>query len=399
MEIASSLVTASDIQQQTRELCRIKLPGEYDPEHLPKELQKEQGSLEKQMLYYLGQAVSLYQTKGQQLTESWLQWYESAYYHHPSDLIGDPEWENFYPAIVLEDKPYRNFAEAAAATEADQRYLTTQLLGGSLAKKQQERLLSKAQKLVCTLDPREKVFFSEATLDECLQREGLGSNKEINQVLGRKHYTPVTKGDKRDALALLWERRSQRLTMQWQFERGEWDAFELEAVKAFTHLAFRELAQSTLGYCVEEFEIAVWSILAQASDNDNEENHWLDPRDEDTWIGLRDLARAISEQDLDQMHYDYQKEIYTAQQWVKEVGLVTLYGASADWWRNHPDLKKEAEQPETKLEALLIKTNRSPREEVNMYRAIFLDGLAGSEVATLVRKKYSQQIKGLFGHA
>lgn len=399
MDITSSLVTNSDLQSQIKELCTIKLPGPLNPEHLPTELKKEQESLERQMLYHLCQAAQLYQTKGQQLNDSFLRWYETTYYHHPSELIGDPDWQNYYPAIVLEDRPYRTFSEAVAAPEANQRYLTTQLIHGTMGKKQQDRLLHQAKKLVCTLDPRDKDFFSEATLSECLESEGLGTNKDINKTLGRKHYTPVTKSDKRNALAMVWEKRNEALMQRWEFGRENWDGFELEAVKAFTNLALREFAESGPGYCCSEFDCAVWSILAQASKKDEEDQYWLDPREEDTWTGLRDLAMAASTVDMEQMHYDFQSGAYTAQQWVKATALPALYGASADWWTELPDLPSEPEKPEGRLEALLIKSNRTPREEVELYKALCLDTGAGSAVAALVREKYGAAIKRVFSHA
>ncbi len=292
------------------------------------------------MLYHLGQALQLYQTKGQKLNDSVLSWYETAYYHHPSDLIGEPEWQNFYPAIILVDKPCRTFTEAVAAPEEDQRYLTTQLLRGTMTKKQQERLLQQAQKLVCTLDPRDKDFFSEETLKECLERERLATNKEINQFLNRKDYTPVTKADKRDALAQKWEARNEELKVRWQFEKGEWDGFELKAVESFTYEVLCAVAEAVLGYCREEFEMAIWNVLRIAKENGELDDYFLDPREEDTWLGLAELATALSQADTDSMHYDYQSGKYTAQQWVKAVGLPTLYGGQADWWIELPDLRK-----------------------------------------------------------
>ena len=399
MDIASSLVTASDIQRQTKELCRINPPGHYNPEHLPAELKKEQESLERQMLYHLGQAMQLYQTKGNQLNDSVLRWYETAYYHHPSDLIGDAEWQNFYPAIILVDRPYRTFAEAVAASEEDQRYLTTQLLRGTMTKKQQERLLHQAQKLVCTMDPRDKDFFSEETLKECLERERLATNKDINRLLNRKDYTPVTKADKRDALAQKWEARNEELKVRWRFEKGEWDGFELEAVESFTYEVLCAVAELPLGYCKQEFEVAIWEVLRTAEEGEGLDDYYLDPREEDTWLGLADFAAALGQVDTDAMHYDYQSRKYTAQQWVKAVGLPSLYGGQADWWAELPDLKIEENQGSYGFETLLTKSNRSPREEVKLFKGLFADRLRSSAISSLVRGKYGQRIKEVLSHA
>ena len=399
MDIASSLVTASDIQRQTKELCRINPPGHYNPEHLPAELKKEQESLERQMLYHLGQAMQLYQTKGNQLNDSVLRWYETAYYHHPSDLIGDAEWQNFYPAIILVDRPYRTFAEAVATSEEDQRYLTTQLLRGTMTKKQQERLLHQAQKLVCTLDPRDKDFFSEETLKECLERERLATNKDINRLLNRKDYTPVTKADKRDALAQKWEGRNEELKVRWRFEKGEWDGFELEAVESFTYEVLCAVAELPLGYCRQEFEVAIWEVLRTAEEGEGLDDYYLDPREEDTWLGLADFAAALGHVDTDAMHYDYQSGKYTAQQWVKAVGLPSLYGGQADWWTELPDLQAEESHGGYRFETLLAKSNRSPREEVKLFKGLFADRLRSSAISSLVRGKYGQRIKEVLSHA
>lgn len=399
MDIASSLVTASDIQQQTKELCRINPPGPYNPDHLPAELKKEQESLERQMLYHLGQAMQLHQNKGQRLSESVLRWHETAYYHHPSDLIGDAEWQNFYPAIILADRPYRTFAEAVAAPEEDQRYLTTQLLRGTMTKKQEKRLLHQAQKLVCTLDPRDKDFFSEETLKVCLERERLATNKDINQLLNRKDYTPVTKTDKRDALAQKWEVRNEELQLRWRLERGEWEGFEREAVESFTYEVLRAISEAALGYCKPEFDFAIWNVLHIADKHGGLNDYYLDPREEDTWLGLEEFAAALSRADTDAMHSDYQSGKYTAQQWVKTVGMPSLYGGQADWWAELPDLKTEENQGSFGFETLLTKSNRSPREEVKLFKCLFTDRLRGLEISKLVKGKYGQRIKEVLSHA
>jgi len=302
MEIETSIVTASDIRSKTEELCRIDLPGAYQPEHLPAELKREQESYQSQMLYHLSAAAQLYQNKGLALNESIHRWYETAYYYEPKDLLQDPNWENFYPALVIEDKPYRDLGEAKEAPEAEQRYLATQLLSGTLTKKKQDRLLTVAQRLVCTLDPRDKNFFSEATLTECLEREGLATNKEINKVLDQKHYAPVTKADKREALARCWERRNNKLKLEWQLENENWDAWEYEVFRDFTYYAMFEIPTLAAGYVENEFRVAIWAVLKEASERDEPEDHFLDPREDATWIGLRRFTFALREVDIDKMH-------------------------------------------------------------------------------------------------
>jgi hypothetical protein len=399
MEIATSIVTASDIRSKTEELCRIDLPGAYQPEHLPAELKREQESYQSQMLYHLSAAAQLYQNKGLVLNESLLRWYETAYYYEPKDLLQDPNWENFYPALVVEDKPYRDLGEAVEAPEAEQRYLATQLLSGTLTKKKQDRLLTLAQRLVCTLDPRDKNFFGEATLAECLEREGLDSNKEINKVLGQKHYAPVTKADKREALALCWERRNSKLKIEWQFETGSWDEWEYEAVRDFTYYALSEIAQLANSAIESEFRAAIWAVLKEASERDELEDHFLDPREEDTWIGLRRIALALSKVDVEEMYADSQNGIFTAQRWMKEVGLPNLYCGKDDWWAELPDMERHQYEEERNYNLLLGKSNLTPREEVLLYRGMFIEEMEESPVKQLVVRKYWKPIKEALGNA
>ena len=399
MEIETSIVTASDIRIKTEELCSINLPGPYQLEHLPAELKREQESYQNQMLYHLSAAAQLYQNKGLPLNESLLRWYETAYYYEPKDLLQDPNWENFYPALVIEDRPYRDLAEAVEAPKTEQRYLATQLLSGTLTKKQQDRLLAVAQRHVCTLDPRDKNFFSETTLAECLEREGLSTNKGINKLFERKHYAPVTKSDKREALALCWERRNQKLKLEWQFEAGAWDEWEYEAVRDFTYCALSEIPYLTNPAIGKELTAAIWAVLKEASERDELESHFLDPREEETWIGLRSFALALSQADTEQMYSDLHNDAYTAQRWMKELGLPHLYGGIDEWWAELPDMKRREYEEEGNYILLVGKSNMTPREEVALYRGLFREEMERSPVRSLVLRKYWQPIKEALGNA
>jgi hypothetical protein len=260
-------------------------------------------------------------------------------------------------------------------------------------------LLSVAQRLVCTLDPRDKNFFSEATLTECLEREGLATNKEINKVLDQKHYAPVTKADKREALALCWERRNHKLKLEWQFETGAWDAWEYEAVRDFTYYALSEIPRLVTCGVAEEFKAAIWAVLREASERDELEYHFLDPREEDTWIGLRRFALALSEADVEKMYSESQDGIYSAQRWMKEVGLPNLYGGKDDWWAELPDMGRHQYEEEGSHILLVGKSNLTPREEVVLYRGFFLESMEDSPVRTLVVRKYWDPIKEALGNA
>jgi hypothetical protein len=400
MDIATSLVTASDIQKTAKEMCVVTLSGQFNPEHLPKELQSEHDNIEKQLSYHLGQIAHLYQTRMPQHNDKVRSWFESMYYHHPNELIGNPGWENFYPAIVLEDRPYSTFAEAVPATEANQRYLATQLLRGNLTKKEQEQLLRKAQNLVCALDPHNKDFFCEMTLNECLEQEGLGTNKTINNFLNRKEYIPVTKADKRYALAQLWEDRDAEKRLSWQFAQGAWDEFESEALVAFTYNVMKAVTESTCGYHSSDFEIAIWDILREADERGVIKEYYLDPRDEDTWLGLANFGNSLRQADNDAMHNDYQQGKYTAQVWMRGVGLPTLYNGKADWWAEMPNVIKETNGNNDPWELLAIKANKSPREQVKVFKSMFHDRLNDSKaIKAHVFLIYEQRLKEVLAGA
>jgi hypothetical protein len=254
-------------------------------------------------------------------------------------------------------------------------------------------LLTVAQRLVCTLDPRDKNFFSEATLTECLEREGLATNKEINKVLDQKHYAPVTKADKREALALCWERRNNKLKLEWQFETDAWDAWEYEAVRDFTYYAVTEIPQLANSAIEGEFRAAIWAVLKEASERDELESQFLDPREDETWTGLRRFAMALSQADTEQMYSDLHDDIYTAQRWIKEVGLPNLYGGKDDWWAELPDMGRCQYEEEGSHILLVGKSNMTPREEVVLYRGLFRERMEGSPVRDLIVRKYWKPIK------
>ena len=77
MELTSTLQLSSpaNLTKQITELSKkTHLPGPYDPKHLPKDLRDEQDAYERQMQYFLGQALNLYQKKSAELqikTEDW----------------------------------------------------------------------------------------------------------------------------------------------------------------------------------------------------------------------------------------------------------------------------------------------------------------------------------------
>lgn len=405
MELTNTLQLAStaDLTQQITELCKTThLPGPFDPKHLPKDLRDEQDAYERQMQYHLGQALSLYQKKSAELQIKMDGWWETAYYHEPSDLLADNKWENFFPGVIMSSKPYRNFADAEENSIAEQRFLTTQLLTGAITKKGLASILTTAQGLVCALDPREETFFSEETLAECLESEKLGTQKAINATLDRKPYTPIRKDDRRVALAKVWTEKRNRQLLRNQYLYADWEQDHIEfsildAVKAFTQLAFREITASATGCAKFEFEAGLWEILREATAEGNEECYYLDPREEDTWDGLHNFAVVVKNADLDKFHYDYQSDIHTGQEWIRSVGLPTLYGNKADWWVDHPTLNNDPYCDEQE-ELLIGKSRRSPYEDMVLFRLEFASSMY-PELRALTSEKYGQKVREVLGRA
>ena len=406
MELTSTLQHSSqaDLTQQITELCRkTHLPGPYDPKHLPKDLRDEQEAYEKQMQYFLGQALSLYQKKNTELQIKTEDWWETAYYHTPSDLLKDNKWENFFPGVIISNKPYRDFADAEENTIAEQRFITTQLLTGAITKKELANVLAKAQGLVCALDPREETFFSEETLSECLKNEKLDTANAINTTLDRKPYTPIRKDDRRIALAKVWTEKRNRQLLRNQYLYSDWEQDHImfsifDVVKAFTQLVFWEISETATGYARKEFRAGLWEILRVATAEGDEECYYLDPREVDTWDGLRDFAQVLKSADLEKFHNDHQSDIHTGQEWIRSIGLPTLYGNNADWWIDHPTLDNYSNCIEHE-ELLLCKSGRSPYEDMVLFKLQFSSNVDASGLRQLTREKYGQQIQEVLGCA
>lgn len=392
MELTSTLQLSSpaDLTQQITELCQIThLPGPY--------------AYERQMQYFLGQALSLYQKKSAELQIKMVDWWETAYYHTPSDLLADNKWENFFPGVVVSGKPYRDFTDAEENTEDEQRFLTTQLLTGSISKKEHASILIRAQKLVCALDPREEIFFSKEILAECLEREKLTTEKAINIVLNRKHYTPIRKDDRRTALAKVWTEKRNRQLLRNQYLYADWEQDHimfrvLDAIKAFTYVVYMEVLDSVMVCAQDQIEAGIWEILRKATAEGDEEAYYLDPRDEDTWTGLHDVAQALKSADFDKFYYDKQQGINTGQEWVRSTGLPALYGEKADMWTEHPIIKIDSNR--VKQEELLVcESNRSPYEEMILFKFQFSSSVISSELWQLTRERYGQKLREVLGCA
>jgi len=409
MELTSTLQLSSpaDLTKQITELCKTThLPGPYDPKHLPKDLRDEQDAYERQMQYFLGLALNLYQKKSAELQIKTEDWWETAYYHKPSDLLADNKWENFFPGVIISNKPYRDFADAEENSIAEQRYLTTQLLTGAITKKGLANVLAKAQGLVCALDPREETFFSEETLTECLENEKLDTQKAINAVLERKIYAPIRKDDRRIALAKVWTEKRNRQLLRNQYLYADWEQDHImfsvfDVVKAFTQLVFWEITESATDYAEDEFKAGLWEILRVATAEGDEECYYLDPREEDTWDGLRDFAQALKSADLEKFHNDHLSDIHTGQEWIRSIGLPTLYGSNADWWVDHPSLNNKPNFVARlgQEELLVCKSSRSPYEEMILFKFQFFSSVDASGLRQLTREKYGKKVREVLGRA
>lgn len=396
--IEQYLMASNDLAEQTRHLCDIKIEGLADPRHLPSEIKKELEAYRSQMLYHLGEAQKLYLTKNQAIQQAMLEWSEATYYYSAENLIGSAEWHNYYPAITIQDKPYKDLWDAKPATEEEQRYLATQLITRALPKKHEERLLRKAQGLVNTLDPRDADFFPLETLNECLEREGLSSQRAINAMFGRKHYAPITKADKREALALVWEERNREGILKHRFLSGDWNEFEGQILQSFFMLLVMTIKNhSGCGYANDELELAIWSVLANAKAYDDDVSNYyefLDPRDEETWGNIQNFVDALNKLDKDQLHYDDQDGKTTAQKWMKEVGLPALYGTTAEWWIELPDVAIERQDPRDGI-SLLGQSNLTPREKVNLAKCLFKDETE-ERWQRLVSQSFYNRLLGIF---
>jgi hypothetical protein len=103
--------------------------------------------------------------------------------------------------------------------------------------------------------------------------------------------------------------------------------------------------------------------------------------------------------DIEKMHYESQKGIYTAQRWMKEVGLPNLYGGKDDWWAKLPDMESPR-YGEVENYILLVGTsNLTPRQEVLLYHGMFRERMDNSPVRPLVVRKYWDPIKEALGNA
>ncbi len=251
----------------------------------------------------------------------------------------------------MSDEPLLGASPLATADERDpleQRILATELLTGTATKAKERALKERAATLLCSRNPRDSEFFNERTLEECLKKEKLTTNRAINRALGRELSTYVKASNKREALWAAWQERDEVLAKEYRLQTGDWEDSETEMLQAFTVYAWSVIAYPNpvggwcpnLGSNVQQIQVGLWAVVKQAYEEYSIGDYLLDPREDDTWAGISDFARALKAKsdEYEQWWRDYQRGSYPAQRWVKEEGLKALYGSSADWWADEPDL-------------------------------------------------------------
>jgi hypothetical protein len=159
-----------------------------------------------------------------------------------------------------------------------------------------------------------------------------------------------------------------------------------------------EIVDSATGYAKKQFAAGLWELLREATAEWDEECYYLDPREEETWDGLRDFAEALKTADLEKFHYDHQSNIHTGQEWIRSTGLPALYGDRADWWVDHPTINGDFDCTEQE-ELLLGKSRRSPYEEMILFKLQFASSVYPSELRLLTWQKYGQKVKEVLGRA
>jgi hypothetical protein len=388
MEITNTLATLPVVQT---ELCRVENPLapwdltlDFNPDNLPKHLKHEIERLNNTTNYLLTQLNANALAK-QAWVEKVMEWKHSASQFGPEHFIGDPKWERFYSAVVLSDEPLLGDNPLATAKERDpfeQRVLATALLTDKITKANRQKLEERAMSLLCSCNPRDEMFFTEETLRECLEREGLTSKKAVNRILGRDAGTYIKSSDYRQALWQKWQDRDDAGIQKAKFESGEWGPMEPIIIDTFSTLAWFEITGEVWQRewnphpsAVEEMRLALWSVFAEADNRGYDiSDYMLDPRDSGDWIGIKCFIKALKEQPFGQWYDDWQDGKTPAQRWMKECGMPALYGGSADWWSETPDTTAKELQ-------LTVAGHRA-------HSIYFSEHWMESEVKQLVRHKY-----------
>lgn len=329
----------------------------YHPlwDYLPKDIQAEEEKAEKYKAYLLSEMHKVQQASAQR-QETIARWREQTMRYTPEDMLGDREWQNYYPAIKHTNDPLIGTNPLSKAPERDpqeQRILATGMLRGTLSKAQVSQLTERAQKLICSMDPMNATFLTGDDLKNALKQEGLTSKEAINRTLNRKATTYCKQEDQREALRTRWETRDRLALQTAGAQTGDWGEDEAEVLWACTIRILDSITKpqhgrewNPQGYASEDLKLGIWGILREAQDRGNIDDYTIDPRDETHMDALRECLEDLSNQPLDEWHYAVQDGEHPGQAWVRETGMVLLYGGNTEeWWKDMPNAS-----PETKTQ-------------------------------------------------
>ena len=327
----------------------------YHPlwDYLPKDIQAEEEKAEKYKAYLLSEMHKVQQASAQR-QETIARWREQTMRYTPEDMLGDREWQNYYPAIKHTNDPLIGTNPLSKAPERDtqeQRILATGLLRGTLSKAQVSQLTERAQKLICSMDPMNATFLTGEDLKNALKQEGLTSKEAINRTLNRKATTYCKQEDQREALRTRWETRDRLALQTAGAQTGDWGEDEAEVLWACTIRILDSITKpqhgrewNPQGYASEDLKLGIWGILREAQDRGNIEDYTIDPREETHIDALRECLEDLSNQPLDEWHYAVQDGEHPGQAWLRETGMVLLYGGNTEeWWEAMPDIHPETQ--------------------------------------------------------
>lgn len=403
MDITNSLsiLAPGEVHLAAHDLCSIERlvqdPQDdsrfvqIDKDHLPAPLRRKEEEFQRKAYKLLTELWNLQAEMKPSIEHEQAKWAAGAYYSTAKDLLSDQECMNYMPVVINGDKPFteENYAEVAEERpEAGQRLLATEILSENLSKDKLLAYQRRARKFVTALDPIEDKFFSEELVQQCLVAEGLDSDIKINQLFGRKEYTPVRKRERREALQKVWfERRDKILlsNIHGTLTPNVWEdnGIALDSCRAFTNLAISTVLRSDVagrGAVTKQFQDAFWSVLKEGTELGDEEEYLLDPRYPDwSFEGLKRLSDAFEDLDWADLYEDTSMGGTAAQDWFRTVGLPALYGQSVDWWEDFPPVIKGPYDDEDTLN-ILSKPTPSAYERLCLFRNEFKNTVREKDV-------------------
>jgi hypothetical protein len=367
---------ASSIVHNERNATPLAI-DRYHPlwDYLPKDIQAEEEKAEKHKAYLLGELQKL-QQRTIQRQESIAIWREQNLRYTPEDMLGDREWQNYYPAIKHTNDPLIGNNPLGKAPERDpqeQLILATGLLRGTLSKAQISQLTERAQRLICSMDPMNATFLTGEDLKNALKQEGLTSKEAINRTLNRKATTYCKQEDQREALRTRWETRDRLALQTAGAQTGDWGEDETEVLWACTIRILDSITKpmhgrewwTPQGYASEDLKLGIWGILREAQDRGNIDDYTIDPREETHMDALRECLEDLSNQPLDEWHYAVQDGEHPGQAWIRETGMVLLYGGNTEeWWKDMPNATPENKIDQA-IENYRTTTLRDARTDAN----------------------------------